>query len=157
MSFSNTTGAVLWGLDERGVASIVLDRPEVNNAYDGGLVEGLLRATEALKDVAGLRLIVIRGNGRHFQAGADLKWIDAVARSSRPENISAAPSVPPAAGRFGASDNARSASASAPSWSPRLIKTIARHARAPASAPSSATARRASSSVELIVSANPRV
>ena len=89
MSFSNTTGAVLWGLDERGVASIVLDRPEVNNAYDGGLVVGLLRATEALKDVAGLRLIVIRGNGRHFQAGADLKWIDAVARSSRPENISA--------------------------------------------------------------------
>jgi methylglutaconyl-CoA hydratase len=89
MSVSNSTGPVLWGIDERGVANVVLNRPEVNNAYDGGLVDGLLRATDALKDMAGLRLIVVRGNGRHFQAGADLKWIDAVAKSSRTENISA--------------------------------------------------------------------
>ncbi|MBV8184625.1 MAG: enoyl-CoA hydratase/isomerase family protein, partial [Hyphomicrobiales bacterium] len=89
MTSSNSTGPVLWGIDERGVANVVLNRPEVNNAYDGGLVDGLLRATDALKDMAGLRLIVIRGNGRHFQAGADLKWIDAVAKSSPPENISA--------------------------------------------------------------------
>ncbi len=89
MSSSDSTDPVLWGIDERGVASVVLNRPEVNNAYDGGLVDGLLRATEALKDKAGLRLIVIRGNGRHFQAGADLKWINAVAKSSREENISA--------------------------------------------------------------------
>ncbi|MBV9567749.1 MAG: enoyl-CoA hydratase/isomerase family protein, partial [Hyphomicrobiales bacterium] len=79
----------LWSIDEHGVASVVLNRPEVNNAYDGGLVDGLLRATDALKDVSDLRLIVIRGNGRHFQAGADLKWIDAVAKSSQEENIRA--------------------------------------------------------------------
>ncbi|MBV8961820.1 MAG: enoyl-CoA hydratase/isomerase family protein, partial [Hyphomicrobiales bacterium] len=87
--FSNSTGPVLWSIDERGVASVVLNRPEVNNAYDGGLVDGLLRATDALKGLTDLRLILIRGNGRHFQAGADLKWIDAVAKSSREENISA--------------------------------------------------------------------
>jgi methylglutaconyl-CoA hydratase len=40
----------LWSIDERGVASVILNRPEVNNAYDGGLVDGLLRATAALKD-----------------------------------------------------------------------------------------------------------
>jgi len=34
-----------------------------------------------------LRAVVIRGNGRHFQAGADLKWIDAVRRSSPQENV----------------------------------------------------------------------
>jgi methylglutaconyl-CoA hydratase len=89
MSSSNSTGPVLWSIDERGVASVILNRPEVNNAYDGGLVDGLLRATAALKDMADLRLIVIRGNGRHFQAGADLKWIDAVSKSSRAENVSA--------------------------------------------------------------------
>ncbi|MBV9114036.1 MAG: enoyl-CoA hydratase/isomerase family protein [Hyphomicrobiales bacterium] len=87
--FSNSTGPVLWSIDERGVASVVLNRPEVNNAYDGGLVDGLLRATDALKGLTDLRLILIRGNGRHFQAGADLKWIDAVAKSPREENISA--------------------------------------------------------------------
>ena len=89
MSLSNSAGPVLWSVDERGVASVTLNRPEVNNAYNGGLVDGLLRATEALGGVADLRVIVIRGNGRHFQAGADLKWIDAVAKSSLAENISA--------------------------------------------------------------------
>ena len=31
--------------------------------------------------------MVIKGNGKHFQAGADLKWIDAVRTSSAEENI----------------------------------------------------------------------
>jgi methylglutaconyl-CoA hydratase len=90
----------LWSVDERGVARVVLNRPEVNNAYDGALVEGLLRATEALEQEAGLRAIVIKGNGRHFQAGADLKWIDAVARSSAAENISASRSTAEAVRRL---------------------------------------------------------
>ena len=43
--------------------------------------------TCALPIFPGLRAIVITGNGRHFQAGADLKWIDAVRTSSARENI----------------------------------------------------------------------
>jgi methylglutaconyl-CoA hydratase len=31
-------GTVLWGLDARGVASVELNRPEVNNAYNGDLI-----------------------------------------------------------------------------------------------------------------------
>jgi len=42
---------------------------------------------DALAGVAGLRVVVLKGNGRHFQAGADLKWIDAVRASSPEENI----------------------------------------------------------------------
>jgi methylglutaconyl-CoA hydratase len=100
MTISNSAGPVLWSVDERGVASVVLNRPQVNNAYDGDLVDGLLRATDALQDFAGLRVIVIRGNGRHFQAGADLKWIDAVAKSSLSENISASRATAEAARRL---------------------------------------------------------
>jgi len=33
---------VLWNLDERGVATVTLNRPEVNNAYDAGLIHGVL-------------------------------------------------------------------------------------------------------------------
>jgi methylglutaconyl-CoA hydratase len=65
----------------------MLNRPEVNNAYDGALIDGLLAALDALGSVAGLRAVVIKGNGRHFQAGADLKWLDGVRRSSPDENI----------------------------------------------------------------------
>src|SRR5215831_13717401 len=87
MSPSQTTGPVLWHVDERGVASLTLNRPEVNNAYDGCLIDGLLAGLDALAQVERLRAVVITGNGRHFQAGADLGWIDAVRVSSREDNI----------------------------------------------------------------------
>jgi methylglutaconyl-CoA hydratase len=87
MSPSQTSGPVLWHVDERGVARLVLNRPEVNNAYDGALIDGLLDAMDALARIEGLRAIVITGNGRYFQAGADLGWIDAVRTASRAENI----------------------------------------------------------------------
>jgi len=87
MPRTNSAGPVLWSVDARGVASVVLNRPEVNNAYDGDLIEGLLAAIDALASANALRAIVIKGNGRHFQAGADLKWIDAVRTSSPQENV----------------------------------------------------------------------
>ena len=87
MSPSQTSGPVLWSVDERGVARLVLNRPQVNNAYDGALIEGLLAALDALARVATLRAVMITGNGRHFQAGADLGWIDAVRQASAEENI----------------------------------------------------------------------
>ena len=84
---SQTTGPVLWSVDDRGVARVALNRPEVNNAYDEGLIAGLAAALDALDGAAGLRAVLITGHGKHFQAGADLKWIDAVRRASHDENV----------------------------------------------------------------------
>ena len=39
---------VLWNLDDHGVATVTLNRPEVNNAYDGALIQGLLAAMDDL-------------------------------------------------------------------------------------------------------------
>ena len=89
MSFSNMEGPVLWEVDGRGVATVTLNRPEVNNAYDGALVEGVLRAIEALSGAAALRAVMLKGKGKHFQAGADLNWIASVAKSPRLENVAA--------------------------------------------------------------------
>src|SRR3954447_22459650 len=83
MSVSIAAGPVLWDVDARGVAAVTLNRPEVNNAYNGELIHGLLAALDALGGAQGLRAVVIKGNGKHFQAGADLKWIDSVRTSSR--------------------------------------------------------------------------
>src|SRR5580704_17548336 len=77
---------VLWTLDERGVATVTLNRPEVNNAYDAGLINGLLAAMDDLGGKPNLRVVVLKGNGRHFQAGADLKWINGVRPKSVEEN-----------------------------------------------------------------------
>jgi protein tyrosine phosphatase (PTP) superfamily phosphohydrolase (DUF442 family) len=80
---------VLLDIDQRGVAQVVLNRPERNNAYDRALIQALLAALDTLEQTRGLRAVVVSGNGRHFQAGADLKWIDAVRTASRDENIAA--------------------------------------------------------------------
>src|SRR5471032_2023880 len=77
---------VLWELDERGVATVTLNRPEVNNAYDAGLINGVLAAMDEIGKKPQLRVVVLKGNGKHFQAGADLKWINAVRPQSSAEN-----------------------------------------------------------------------
>ena len=85
----NSAEPVVWQVDDRGVAQIILNRPERNNAYDGDLIQALLTTLDALAKTSGLRAAVISGRGRHFQAGADLKWIDAVRSASREDNIAA--------------------------------------------------------------------
>ena len=79
-------GTVLWDLDARGVATVTLNRPQVNNAYNGDMIAGLHEAMDLLGARSGLRVVVIRGNGRHFQAGADLEWISGVGRAGPEEN-----------------------------------------------------------------------
>jgi methylglutaconyl-CoA hydratase len=86
MRNSSGNGTVLWELDGRGVATVVLNRPEVNNAYNGDLIQGVHEAMDALGAAGGLRAVVLKGNGRHFQAGADLTWISAVGKMSPEEN-----------------------------------------------------------------------
>lgn len=84
-----TATPVLWDLDGRGVATVALNRPAVNNAYDGALIEGLLSAMDELAGQRTLRVVVLKGRGKHFQAGADLGWINAVRPRSPDENEAA--------------------------------------------------------------------
>ena len=78
---------VLCEVDSRGVATVRLNRPEVNNAYNGDMIDALGEGVEALSKDDAVRIIVIRGNGRHFQAGADLKWIQEYSGKSFEENL----------------------------------------------------------------------
>ena len=51
---------MLWSVDARGVATVTLNRPEVNNAYNGELIQGLLGALDGLDRANGLRAVVSR-------------------------------------------------------------------------------------------------
>lgn len=66
---------VLTEIDGRGIATVWLNRPEANNAYDDQMIDALTTAVERLEDEPGLRALLLRGKGRHFQAGADLKFL----------------------------------------------------------------------------------
>lgn len=78
---------VLSEIDARGVATVRLNRPEVNNAYNGEMVDALIGGIAQLGEDDAVRVIVIRGNGPHFQAGADLNWIQENALKSFDENL----------------------------------------------------------------------
>ena len=80
------SGPVLCSLDERGVARVTLNRPQVYNAYNGEMLSALLEIYDALAAKAP-RVVVIAGSGRNFIAGADINWLDAVRRSSPEENL----------------------------------------------------------------------
>lgn len=80
---------VLSSVDARGVATVTFNRPEVNNAYNAELLQGVLDAMDKLGKTPHVRVVRLEGKGRHFQAGADLKWIDAVRSQGREQNLEA--------------------------------------------------------------------
>jgi methylglutaconyl-CoA hydratase len=81
-----TSDRYLLTTDARGVATLTLNRPEVANAYDEDLLRSLTAALEKLGNDADVRALVIRGAGKHFQAGADLNWLNRLSRQGPEEN-----------------------------------------------------------------------
>ncbi|MGD9615611.1 MAG: enoyl-CoA hydratase-related protein [Alphaproteobacteria bacterium] len=73
-------------VDGRGVASVTLNRPEVNNAYNGALIDAVIEMFRRLGTDPAVRLVVLRGAGRNFQAGADLRFLDGLRTASAEEN-----------------------------------------------------------------------
>jgi methylglutaconyl-CoA hydratase len=78
---------VLCTTDRRGIATLTLNRPAVNNAYDRALLAALHEAALRLADDAAVRLVVLRSAGRTFQAGADLGFLRAAASLPPDENL----------------------------------------------------------------------
>ncbi|MEJ6656249.1 MAG: gamma-carboxygeranoyl-CoA hydratase [Pseudomonas sp.] len=61
--------------DARGIATLWLNRADKNNAFDAQVINELNAALAAVQDDTDIRLLVLRGRGRHFSAGADLGWM----------------------------------------------------------------------------------
>lgn len=62
---------VTWTI-EQGVADVRLNRPDKMNALDPAMIDGLLAAIDTLGHTAGLRAVVLSGEGRAFCAGLDM-------------------------------------------------------------------------------------
>ena len=80
---------VLLDINARGVATVTLNRPEVGNAYNAALLDGLIAGLTDLAGNPAVRCLVIKGAGKHFQAGADIRWLGEVAHYPPAENYAA--------------------------------------------------------------------
>ena len=65
-----------WARDGK-VARLTFDRPDLLNAMDYASVQDLNRAVESIRDDPDVRLVLIRGSGRAFCTGIDLKELSA--------------------------------------------------------------------------------
>jgi enoyl-CoA hydratase len=69
-----TGDKVNYNVDDRGVASIVLDDPATRNALSDALVDELLGALEWARDDEAVRVVVLRsGDPKVFSSGGNLK------------------------------------------------------------------------------------
>ena len=59
-----------------GIANVALNRPKALNAFDGRMHEELQAALDDVARDESVRCVVLRGEGRGFSAGADLKSED---------------------------------------------------------------------------------
>lgn len=80
---------VLVEVDDRGVGTLTLNRPERLNAFVGDMRDRVAEGLEALSGDEAVRVIVVTGAGRAFCSGADVGYLDEMLREDRLEEAKA--------------------------------------------------------------------
>ncbi len=87
MGANMQTDAVSVLIDDRGVATVTLDRPEKHNAFDDGMIADLATIFKSLTNNESVRAVILASTGKSFSAGADLNWMKRMAQYSYEENL----------------------------------------------------------------------
>jgi methylglutaconyl-CoA hydratase len=74
-------------VENQGVATVTLARPDVRNAFNDALIAALTQAFTALGGNDSVRCIVLAAQGKAFCAGADLNWMRQMADYSFEQNV----------------------------------------------------------------------
>ena len=70
-----------------GVVQITMSRPDIFNAFDETMIAELDAAFDQCLADESVRVIVLAGDGKHFSAGADLKWMQRASEASVEWNL----------------------------------------------------------------------
>ncbi|HBF89907.1 MAG TPA: enoyl-CoA hydratase, partial [Hyphomonas atlantica] len=71
---------------QEGLAVVTLNRPDVHNAFNAELIAELTDAFHTIADQRTIRMMILRGAGKSFSAGADLNWMKLAAMHTRDDN-----------------------------------------------------------------------
>ena len=71
---------------KNGVAKLILNRPDVHNAFDDVLIQKIINALHDIENNDSVQVLVLTSNGKHFSAGADLNWMKRMAVLTEQEN-----------------------------------------------------------------------
>ena len=82
-----TESTVITAVDERGVATVTLNRPDKHNAFDDTIIAQLREAFDDLAQRDEVRVVVLASEGKNFSAGADLGWMKRMAEYDYAHNL----------------------------------------------------------------------
>lgn len=74
-------------IDNRGVATLTLNRPDRHNALNDVMIGELRQAAARLGDDPSVRVVVLTGAGKSFCAGGDINWFAGNIDKSREDRI----------------------------------------------------------------------
>jgi methylglutaconyl-CoA hydratase len=69
------------------LAIVWLNRPRIHNAFNEVMIAELISCFESLNNMKEIRMVILRGRGKSFCAGADLNWMRDVAKYSYEKNF----------------------------------------------------------------------
>lgn len=74
-------------VDRRGVATLLLNRPDKHNAFNALVISEMRDALGQIAADSSIRVVVLTGTGKSFCAGADLGWMKSQAEKDRTGKI----------------------------------------------------------------------
>lgn len=69
------------------ICLLTINRQSKHNAFDDNLLAEMKNQFEKAINNPRIRVIVLKANGKHFSAGADLEWMQRIAQFSVEENL----------------------------------------------------------------------
>ncbi|WP_152206295.1 enoyl-CoA hydratase-related protein [Marinobacter changyiensis] len=83
----DSQSVVLLNRRAEGVTEVVLNRPDKRNAFDDVIIQALINALEEVENDPATQIVILRSEGKHFSAGADLGWMRRMADNSHGDNL----------------------------------------------------------------------
>lgn len=74
-------------IDERGIATVLMNNAEKHNAFDDQIIKALTAAFNDLDKNDAVRVVILAGAGKSFSAGADLAWMKRMAAYTYEQNL----------------------------------------------------------------------
>ncbi|MBW8310244.1 MAG: enoyl-CoA hydratase/isomerase family protein [Candidatus Paracaedibacteraceae bacterium] len=81
------SSSVLLDVQANGCAILTLNRPEVRNAFNATLISDLTTLIQKCDQDPKVRIIILKGEGKVFCAGADLTYMKEIANFTYEQNI----------------------------------------------------------------------
>lgn len=71
---------------KNNIGLITLNNPKIHNAFDDNLIKELTHIFAKIHKDKSIRVVILKANGKHFSAGANLNWMQEKINASKAEN-----------------------------------------------------------------------